>query len=148
MIGSPRARQIAVNSADTNGYGQVVLNILMLEPPPNDLFANRLALWGYSAQTKGHTFLAGAELGEPSHAADAATQSVWFAWTAPASSVAGSNLATITAWGSDFDTVLAVYTGDSLASLVPVTSAQFKRASGPTRYGWVAPPTLSRTCLP
>lgn len=57
------------------------------------------------------------EPGEPNHAKDIGGASVWWTWTAPASGVVN-----ITTADSDFDTLLAVYTGSSLTSLVPVAS--------------------------
>ena len=62
----------------------------------------------------GSNIAATTQTGEPKHAAaDAPTgHSVWWKWTAPSS---GST--TIDTLGSDFDTVLAVYTGASVTSL-------------------------------
>jgi hypothetical protein len=55
---------------------------------------------------------AGAEVGEPAPASTAGIHSVWWRWTAPAD---GSfNASTL---GSDFDTVLGVYTGSRVSTL-------------------------------
>ncbi len=57
------------------------------------------------------------ESGEPNHAGNAGGKSVWFEWTAP---VAAS--VSIDTHGSSFDTLLAVYTGNSMAALTEVVS--------------------------
>lgn len=55
--------------------------------------------------------------GEPRHAGKPGGRSVWVTWRPPASGVA-----TVSTVGSGFDTLLAVYTGDSLAGLTAVAS--------------------------
>ncbi len=57
------------------------------------------------------------EAGEPDHAGSTGGRSVWWSWTAP---VGGP--VTISTAGSTFDTVLGIYQGSSLPSLVEVTS--------------------------
>jgi predicted dehydrogenase len=54
---------------------------------------------------------------EPSHAGQDAGASVWWSWTAPKSGVFVFDTA-----GSEFDTVLAVYNGADVTSLVEVAS--------------------------
>ncbi|HXG48041.1 MAG TPA: Ig-like domain-containing protein, partial [Methylomirabilota bacterium] len=82
-------------------------------PPPNDAFADRLPLAGAVVSTSGSNVDATLEGGEPAHwPATPGGKSVWWTWTAP-----NSGPATITTAGSDFDTLLAVYTGASLGSL-------------------------------
>jgi peroxiredoxin len=83
--------------------------------PPNDAFANRIPLTGAPVSTTGSNVEATKEPWEPDHAFDPGGKSVWWSWRAPA-----TGGATLTTTGSDFDTLLAVYTGDSLASLVLV----------------------------
>ncbi|HMH41941.1 MAG TPA: NF038122 family metalloprotease, partial [Pyrinomonadaceae bacterium] len=89
-------------------------------PPANDNFANAQAITGCFGSTTGTSFGATSEPGEPSHdPADSSSLSpsntVWFQWQAPSSGVAK-----ITTDGSDFDSVVAVYTGNSLSSLTQV----------------------------
>src|SRR5581483_8524117 len=55
--------------------------------------------------------------GEPDHAGNPGGKSVWFRWTAPA-----SGTATITTGGSNFDTLLAAYTGTALTSLAGIAA--------------------------
>jgi hypothetical protein len=57
------------------------------------------------------------ETSEPAHAGQTAAKSLWWKWTA-----VGNGRLQVSTKGSSFDTVLAVYTGASLAALKPVTS--------------------------
>src|SRR5205823_6541336 len=85
--------------------------------PPNDDFAAAQALSGPTGTVSGSTVGATKEPGEPNHAGDAGGASVWYSWAAPA-----TGQFSFETCGSDFDTVLAVYTGATLAALVPVTA--------------------------
>ena len=57
------------------------------------------------------------EPGEPNHADNVGGASVWWKWIAP---ITGS--ATVTTDGSNFDTLLGVYTGSSVSSLTTIAS--------------------------
>jgi len=86
-------------------------------PPPapaNDNFANAQVISGCSGSVAGVNISAIKEPGEPSHSPDnnQGGASVWYQWQAPVTSTV-----TITTAGSNFDTVLAVYTGPSVSSL-------------------------------
>lgn len=83
----------------------------------NDNFANREILTGTSGATTGSTVGASKESGEPNHAGNVGGASVWYSWTAPT-----TGLVTIDTYTSGFDTLLAVYTGTAVGSLVPVAS--------------------------
>lgn len=83
----------------------------------NDLFANRALLSGNSVNASGDNLGAGKESGEPDHAGDSGGNSIWWSWTAPS-----AGTLTIDTFGSDFDTVLGVYTGTNVAALFPVAS--------------------------
>ena len=85
--------------------------------PANDLFANRAALTGGSGSVSRSNLGATIEPGEPRHAGIAGGASLWWTWTAPA-----AGTLTLSTSGSAFDTLLAVYVGDSLISLSPVVS--------------------------
>jgi subtilisin family serine protease len=85
--------------------------------PANDNFANRINIPSPATVT-GSNVGATAETGEPIHAGrTSARNSVWWRFTPSAS---GS--VTINTFGSNFDTVLAVYTGSSVSSLTEVAS--------------------------
>ena len=89
--------------------------------PANDNFANAtvINLSGSAAQLTGTNVGATRQAGEPNHVGAEAPNghSVWWKWTA---SSAGST--TIDTLGSNFDTVLAVYTGSSVSALSLIAS--------------------------
>ena len=107
---------------EAGASGQIVLNVNLLERPANDFFTNAFGLSGIDFKVSGTTLSASREAGEPSHASYAASNSVWFRWTAPLDGVPFPRPATLSLAGSDFDTVLAVYTGTNLNSLAPIAS--------------------------
>lgn len=82
-------------------------------PPANDRFADAVALVGSSGSIAGTNVGATLEPGEPDHFGSPRSASVWYRYTA---TVDGA-LSTDT-FGSSFDTVLAVYRGDTIGSLV------------------------------
>ncbi len=95
--------------------------------PPNDHFANAIALSGNTATINGNNANATLEFLEPPHnGRNAAGASVWWRWTAPA-----SGPVVIDTVGSTIDTLLAVYTGTALTALVPV-AANNNQAAGNT----------------
>ena len=104
--------QIAVDGA-FGAEGQIVLNT----PPANDRFANRAVLTSNAAAAVGFNLFASREPGEPNHAGNVGGHSLWWTWTAPTSGVT-----TVTTLGSTFDTLLAIYTNATLASLSLVAS--------------------------
>jgi hypothetical protein len=97
--------------------GDFFLFLHVLQPPPNDNFSSAQVLSGFNANASGNNFDATAEPGESAHAGIGPLVSVWYAWTAPA-----SGQVTIDTCDSDFDTVLAVYTGNAVSSLNGVAS--------------------------
>jgi uncharacterized delta-60 repeat protein len=88
-----------------------------LTAPANDAFASATVLTGDWGSTNVNNSLATHEPNEPSHAGFPANASVWYQWTAPVDGEV--ELDTI---GSQVDTVLAVYTGNSLATLSQVAA--------------------------
>ena len=86
--------------------------------PQNDLFGDATTLEGLPTGRTGDTN-AGAsdEPGEPSHAGQRPSASVWYSWTAPA-----TQPVTVSTAGSGFDTLLGVYTGGTPDSLSPVAA--------------------------
>gem|GEM_PF-3577643 len=93
---------------------------LPVNRPANDNFVNAQAISGNSGKVTGTNVNATKETGEPSHSPDnnAGGASVWYRWTAPA-----NGKVTFTTAGSNFDTVLAVYTGSSVGALTRVGTA-------------------------
>jgi hypothetical protein len=86
-------------------------------PPPNDAFAAAHELSGRVASVEGLNKDATKEAGEPDHAGEPGGASVWYRWMAPA-----NGRAFLSTCGSDFDTLLAVYTGDSVGTLAQVVA--------------------------
>jgi hypothetical protein len=115
--------QIAVDGY--NGGGGAAMGNVTLDwnwnpsspVPGNDNFSNGQTINGYCSSTTGTNLAATKESGEPDHAGNGGGASVWYVWTAPFSSQA-----TVTTAGSDFDTLLGVYTGSSVGSLTLVAS--------------------------
>lgn len=83
----------------------------------NDAFSNAQILSGASGTTIGDNIGATKQSGEPDHADNSGGSSVWFRWTAP-----GTGQFSFSTSGSDFDTLLAVYTGNNVNNLNPVAS--------------------------
>lgn len=86
-------------------------------PPANNDFAGAQTISGCTGNVSGTNAGANKEAGEPSHSPDndPGSASVWYQWQAPSNSSV-----TITTAGSDFDTELAVYTGNSVSALTPI----------------------------
>jgi hypothetical protein len=87
--------------------------------PPNDNFTNATLISGITAGVFGYNSQGTKETGssEPNHAGNAGGASVWYSWIAP------SNMnVTLSTEGSEFDTLLAVYTGSALGGLSLVGS--------------------------
>ena len=80
-------------------------------------FRSRVRLSDASGRAVGSNVGASKEIGEPNHAGNRGGHSVWWTWTAPA-----SGTFTFDTRGSDFDTLLAVYTGNSVSRLNRVAS--------------------------
>lgn len=107
---------IAVDGAN-GAVGDLELHIVLEPGPANDDFANAAILSGATVETTGINRRATTEPGEQHHAGIPGGASVWWKWTAPATGVAVVN--TI---GSDFDTLLAVYSGTSVSRLTTIGS--------------------------
>ncbi|HVS52534.1 MAG TPA: matrixin family metalloprotease [Opitutaceae bacterium] len=132
---------LGLNHPDQNGQSvvaimnSVISNIDTMQPddiagaqklyaapgfvPENDSFlaATPITLTPAYAYLSGSNMAASRESGEPDHAGSSSTHSVWWKWTA---SIGGQ--LDVTTTGSDFDTVLGVYTGASVSSLTSVAA--------------------------
>ena len=84
-------------------------------PPANDNFANAVTPSDFTVT--GTNVDATKEPGEPDHAGNAGGASVWYTVRAPF-----SGTATLGTCGSDFDTLLGIYTGNSVNALTEVAS--------------------------
>ncbi|HWW00693.1 MAG TPA: Calx-beta domain-containing protein [Candidatus Acidoferrum sp.] len=91
--------------------------------PANDRFQNATPIGGQFGSVVGSNLGATNQPGEPSHAGNPATWSIWYAWTAPESGeVTFDTLGSTNAVGQIMDTVLAVYTGSTVSQLLQVAA--------------------------
>lgn len=104
-------------SAPGKTPGSANFTLPIAVPPANDAFANRALITAGSTQSVGSSVDASAETSEPRNPSVAGGKSVWWSWTAAASSSV-----TISTTGSSFDTTLAIYTGTALGNLVLIGS--------------------------
>ena len=86
-------------------------------PPNNDDFADAQTISGNYGTVAGSNACATKETGEPNHAGNGGGASVWYKWAA-----SFSGRVVISTGGSNFDTLLAVYTGSSVGSLSTIAS--------------------------
>ena len=116
VAGTPYA--IAVDGWG-GAFGNITLHVNLTAPsgPANNNFANRTSISSSSATVTGTNIGETRESGEPNHVGASGGKSVWWSFT-PTSS--GS--VTIDTIGSNFDTLLAVYTGSSVSALTPVAA--------------------------
>lgn len=93
-------------------------------PPANDNFASAQSISGCSGIISANNFNATKEAGEPSHnpdtrsTADPGGASVWYQWQAPSTGSVTIDLASTE--GAPHDTMLGVYTGNSVGALTAV----------------------------
>jgi hypothetical protein len=103
---------------DNGAFGELTLQLSYIEAPTNDAFTNALAIAEEGDTLAGTSLGASREPWEPNHAGSTASSSVWFRWTAPLSNSIVPYPVRITTAGSDFDTVLAVYTNSPSGGLL------------------------------
>ena len=96
--------------------------------PTNDNFANATIISNVSGTISGSNVGATAEAGEPDHAADPGGPyaSIWYQWTSPITGTMTFNTegSVDTTFGGQLDTVMAVYTGNSVST--PVAGRQLR----------------------
>lgn len=110
--------QIAVGGKN-DASGAILLSVGFI--PPNDLFADAIALSGPSMRVSGFNSVAGAETGEPKGSSAARGRSVWYKWTAPA-----STYFSLSVFAYGFDAIATVYTGANVGTLTSVDIASTK----------------------
>jgi alpha-tubulin suppressor-like RCC1 family protein len=98
-----------ITAVDTFGYS---IGLTAPTRPPNDNFANAITLPGNQGQRLDSNVNATRQSGEPAHAGFLGDKSIWYTFTA---SLSGPM--TIDTIGSNFDTTLGVYSGNSLEQL-------------------------------
>ncbi len=106
-----------------NEAGVVVSDPAELRPlltiglPFEDQFVERRTVTGVNVVGLGSNLTASIETGEPQHAGKVVGKTLWLSWRPLL-----GGIAKIRTLGSTFDTVVAVYTGESLSTLVPVAA--------------------------
>jgi hypothetical protein len=101
---------------ETNNANRILITYAGAAPP-NNSFASAAVLTGLAAGSTGKSHLGTKESGEPNHAGNAGGKSVWYRWTANA-----TGPVTVSTEGSDFNTLLGVYTGTAVNGLTAVAS--------------------------
>ena len=91
------------------GFGDISLTVAMAE---NDDFEDARMFVSDTVEDVSFTNGASKEIGETNHAGASIGKSLWWRWKSTR-----SGQAEVTTFGSDFDTTLAVYRGEHLASL-------------------------------
>lgn len=102
--------------SNRNGSASSPLALLLVYPS-NDNFSEAAEISGVSFLVRGSNKSTSWENGEPEHAKSQGGVSVWWKWTAPA-----DGGVVFSTKGSNFDTLLAVYTGEDLGRLSVVAS--------------------------
>jgi hypothetical protein len=82
-----------------------------------DYFSNRISIDPLLGPVAGNNQNATFESGEPLHDGKPGGKSIWYTWHA-----SFTGIISLTTEGSDFDTLLAVYTGTNVAHLTPVAA--------------------------
>jgi hypothetical protein len=102
-----------------DGYGGLSGNSVLTidQTVDNDNFASCRFIGGVSGTAYGTTVGATLEPGEPNHAGKTGGASEWYCWTAPQN---GS--VTFDTIGSTYDTLLGVYTGNTVSNLTEIAS--------------------------
>jgi hypothetical protein len=106
---------LVANEQDAVLSDEAMLTLDLPGVPAGDNFADRVLLVRTNGVAAGNNFSATREPGEPQHAGKPGGKSVWYKWRAPATGIA--RFRTI---GSTFDTLLAIYQGNSFSNLVAI----------------------------
>jgi subtilisin family serine protease len=104
---------------ETNSLGTTSrpVSLTVIQEIANDKFIDSIVLLQSSGSTTASSISATREQGEPNHANNTGGSSLWWRWTAPSR----GNISFDT-FGSNFDTLLGVYTGNSVISLTTIAS--------------------------
>jgi hypothetical protein len=119
--GTNRVSAVAIDIAGNRSYPAEVS--LRYMDPINDDFLASLELSGVNGRVNTISGRATKEPGEPPHAGDEGGRSIWYTWRAPVDGTFH-----ITASGSDFDTLMGLYTGESVDALTVVAENDDARA--------------------
>ncbi len=121
------------NGDDARLITNAALWLALPPPPANDDFANSFTLSGSSTSASGTNANATKQTGEPNHGGSPGGKSVWWSWTAPASGEVA-----VSTDGSNFATLLGVYTGSSVSALTPVAASGGAGEQATSNFGFIA----------
>ncbi len=108
---------VVVVSATGKQSASVTNTFSIVGKPANDDFKDRITVATGTTAASGSSLNATLESGEPRYYYGAGYQTVWWVWTATT-----TESVSISTLGSDFDTILSIYTGSSLGSLIHIGS--------------------------
>jgi hypothetical protein len=94
----------------------------------NDRFADAISIAGTTSTVTGDSTGATKETGEPNHGGRVGGRSIWYRWVAPR-----TGRFSLDTNGSAFDTVLGIYTGDSVTGLTYVVGDDDSGINGRSR---------------
>lgn len=110
----PGTNTVSAYAIDYAGnVGPAVSITVTFMNPTNDYFRDSIELPEVAGFVTAINGRATKESSEPNHAVNDGGRSIWYHWRAPL-----NGIVTLTTEGSSFDTLLAVYTGDSVTNLV------------------------------
>jgi subtilisin family serine protease len=109
----------------------------------NDMFTNAALISGPDANLTASNLNASKESGEPDHAGNRGGRSLWWRWE-----IGRTGIAIVDTFGSNFDTLLAIYQDDGAGGLAPVVSNDdagggsqskvFVQINSPAAVGFIA----------
>lgn len=130
------ARAGTVYRIAVDGYGgesgNVTLNWQLVITDGNNNFANAYPITGSAGSTNGNNAAATKQAGEPNHGGNEGGKSIWYSWTAP-----NGNSVTMDTIGSDFDTLLGVYTGGGVGALTLVAGNDDTETNTQSRVSFI-----------
>ena len=113
-----RGQRYSMTTNDQAAIDVFGYTIVATPGPPNDNFANAQVVSGASGTVNGTSSFATKEAGEPTNpSGTGGGRSVWYNWTAT-----GTGQVTFDTNGSNFDTILAAYTGAAVNALTVLAS--------------------------
>lgn len=104
--------------ADAPGGTRGLISFSLGTEPANNAFALAAELTGRSTSVAATLLNSDAEAGEPAILGYAPNRTVWYRWTAPY-----SGRLQVAVYSEEFDPLVAIYTGDSLAGLTSVAAS-------------------------
>ena len=109
------ARSGSITVVTAEGTASSIDPFSVLDEVKSDDFENALVISGSSGSLEDSNRFATREEAEPQHAGNTGGRSLWYSWSSP-----GAGTWTFSTEGSDFDTILAIYTGDGLGNLASI----------------------------